>query len=139
MRLFLLSLLFPLLHASIDPIKAEACITLSNDFILKDPEVGQTIANSKLPQHDTLKRLSVDVLIYCYNHIGADLALKVLAGEVKWDGVQAKQVCRYRKSLFLSENSEVEVSEAQRKHSEAILEAVKLHKKRRAKPQVAEL
>jgi hypothetical protein len=58
MRYLLLIALCPLLQAAIDPVKAEACVQISNDFILKDSEVGKTRAASKHPQHDTLKRLS---------------------------------------------------------------------------------
>lgn len=139
MRLLLFAVLCPLLQAAIDPIKAQACVNLSNDFILKDSEVGQTIASSKHPQHDTLKRLSVDVLIYCYNHIEADLALGVVAGEGKFDSLQAKKVCKYRKSVFESEKSDISVSDSQQSHAQAILDAVKSHKKRRAQPQATEL
>jgi hypothetical protein len=96
MRYLLLIALCPLLQAAIDPVKAEACVQISNDFILKDTEVGKTIAASKHPQHDTLKRLSVDVLIYCSNHIQATLAMKIVAGQAPLDAPEAKQVCKYR-------------------------------------------
>ena len=139
MRFLLLISLCPLLQAAIDPIKASACVNISNDFILKDTEVGKTIAASKHPQHDTLKRLSVDVLIYCYNHIEAALAMQIAAGLVALDAPQAKLVCKYRKHLFDNKESEISVTDSQQKHSQMIIDAAKSHKTRRPKPKVADL
>jgi hypothetical protein len=139
MRYLLLFALCSLLQAAIDPVKAEACVQISNEFILKDTEVGKNIAASKHPQHDTLKRLSVDVLIYCYNHIQATLAMKIVAGQAPLDAPEAKQVCKYRKHLFESKESEISVTDSQQKHSQMIIDAAKSHKTRRPKPKVADL
>lgn len=139
MQFCLLTVLLCLVSASIDPIKAEACVTLSNDFLVNDAEAAKTIATSKYSQHDTMKKLTVDVLIYCYNHISPDIAMGVIAGQYTLTSPEARSVCKYRKTLFETENNDISLSASQEEQSKLILEAVKSHKKRRPKPQASEL
>jgi hypothetical protein len=65
--------------------------------------------------------------------------MKIVAGQAPLDAPEAKQVCKYRKHLFESKESEISVTDSQQKHSQMIIDAAKSHKTRRPKPKVADL
>lgn len=107
----------------LNPLRAKACIELSNEFVVKDPEVAKTISTSAYPHHETMKHISIDMLIYCYNHMTPDLAKKVLKKEISYKDKEAAEVCKYRRSQFTKKDGDITVSDERLNTSKRILEA----------------
>ena len=120
-------------QGDVDPVKAQACVMLTNDFVIKDGDVANTIKESAYPHHETLKHISIDLLIYCYNHIPSSLALQVLNEELSYKDPQVKEVCKYRKALFAKKDGEIAVGEERLKVSKRILEAGQMNKRKKRK------
>ena len=115
----------------IDQERAYACVELSNEFILKGQAVGKDVQASVHPHSDTLKRISVDMVVYCYNHITSDLASRVLTGAVTFKDKEAEEVCKYRKSQLWKKDADLKVPDVQLAVSKRILAASQQYKKQK--------